>query len=616
MEEQKMKKTILILAASVLCLCSCDGFLTRNPESQISPADYFKTETELQLFTNAMYDEFGDVYDEQSDVLVQTALSAVIRGGNARVVPSTGSGWSWGMLRRINALLGNADNCQDVAVRTHYVALTRFFRAHFYFEKLKRFGEVPWIDHELSSDSEELQAPRDNRELVVTKILEDLDYAIENLPAAVSTYRVNRWAALALKAQVCLYEGTLRKYQAEFDTMGYGYNINGVYEGGVLKQAFEHDSNYYLQLASVAAAEIMTDGPYKLAPDYLTLFAEEDADPDEFILAKRFSMSPDIRNNTTSYATMPTQGCPGLTKKFVDSFLMKDGSRFTDKEGWETMPFIEEVADRDPRLGFQTRCAGYKRIGSAEVVPADYTSSSTGFQVVKYVMDPELPEVSRVDRSYNDLPVYRLGEVYLIYAEALAELGSLTQGDLDKSVNLLRDRVGMPHMDMAKANANPDPYLSDPAYGYTYVSGPNKGIILEIRRERTIELFMEGHRLSDLLRWREGKCLEQKFYGPYVPEPGQYDLTGDGKPDIYFWAGKTKPSGVKSGIALVHMDTADYDDNGKVFSAGDHGYVDPHQNTAHVFDEARDYYFPVPINERTLNRQLTQNHGWDDGLSF
>lgn len=612
-----MKRYIILIISAAVCLCSCKDFLTKNPESQISPADYFKTEADLQLFTNAMYEQFSCSFDEQSDILVQTALSAFVRGGNARTVPASGSGWSWGMLRRINALLGNADKCTDEKVRTKYVALTRFFRAYFYSEKLIRFGAVPWIDKEMESDSPELYAPRDNREFIITKILEDLDYAIENLPATVSTYRVNAWAARAMKSRICLFEGTLRKYMAEFDALGYGYNINGIYEGGALKEAYPHDANYYLELSAKTAKEIMEDGPYQLASDYLSLFAQEKADAGEFILAQNFSMSPDFRNNTTAYGTMPTQGCPGLTKKFVDSFLMKDGTRFTDKSGWETMTFVDEMADRDPRLACLTRCPGYTRIGSAKVEPEDFTASSTGFQVVKFVMDPSLPEVDRVDKSYNDLPLFRLGEVYLNYAEALAELGTLTQADLDASVNKLRARVNMPAMNLAQANANPDPYMCDPKYGYINVTGANKGVILEIRRERTIELYMEGFRLRDLIRWREGKCMEQKLYGPYFPAAGEYDLTGDAKTNLVLWAGTgTKPAGYKDGIVVLHMDTPEKADNGKIFSEGDKGFVDPHQNTEHIFNEARDYFFPVPTNERTLNRNLTQNHGWDDGLDF
>ena len=166
----------------------------------------------------------------------------------------------------------------------------------------------------------------------------------------------------------------------------------------------------------------MNSGKYGLAKDYLTLFAEIDADKTEYILAIKNDRALSITNNTSAFANMPTQGCPGLTKKFVDSFLMKDGSRFTDKPGWETMQFKEEVADRDPRLACCTQTPGYKRIGGTKVLAPDFGSSTYGFQIVKYVMDCTLTDVDRVDMSYNDMPVYRYAEVLLSYAEAKAEL--------------------------------------------------------------------------------------------------------------------------------------------------------------------------------------------------
>jgi hypothetical protein len=339
------------------------------------------------------------------------------------------------------------------------------------------------------------------------------------------------------------------------------------------------------------------------------LFAEPDADAGEYILAIKNDRSLTIFNNSTAYATMPTQGCPGLTKKFVDSFLMADGSRFTDREGWSTMQFVDELTGRDPRLAMVCVTPGYIRLGATEVSAPDLGCSVTGYQVAKFVMDETLPGVGRVDMSYNDMPVFRLGEVYLNYAEALAELGTLTQGDLDRSVNLLRDRVGMPHLDLTAANADPDWYLCSPEYGYRNVTGADKGIILEIRRERAVELCQEGFRLPDLIRWREGDCISQTFHGVYFPGPGEYDLTGDGKADIRLYVG-SKPATND----LVNIEIGS--DTGVLLSEGESGYLDHHKNIAHVFDENRDYYYPIPTKERSLNPNLKQNPGWKDGLDF
>lgn len=592
-----MKRIILYVitfAFGVLSFEACN-ILDTYPHSQISPDKFFRNETELQLFSNTFYNNLLDKqpFVHQSDHYVQLNLSRILRGGDAREVPDVGGGWSWGDLRKMNTLLGNLWQCEDKAVALKYEAITRFFRSYFYFEKVKRFGDVPWIDKELQTDSPELYNPRDSREFILTKMIEDVDFAIDNLSDNVETYRVCKWTALALKAQFCLYEGTFRKYHK--------VELPG------------HDYKYYLELAADASEKIIKGGKYKLAPDYLHLFAQPDADKGEYILAIRNDEGLAIFNNSTAFATAPTQGRTGLTKKFVDSFLMKDGTRFTDKAGWETMEFKEEVADRDPRLSYCMVTPGYKRIGGTDVLPPDLGAAVTGFQVAKYVMDCTIPGVNRVGRSFNDMPVFRLGEVYLIYAEAKAELGTLTQEDLDISLNLLRRRVGMPDLNLSDANANPDPYLFSEAHGYRNVGEENKGVILEIRRERSVELSQEGTRWGDLMRWKEGLCVNQKMYGMYFPGPGQYDLSGDGVPDLYLYDTDDKPQSNIKGIVFKKIGDAA---SGLLLSEGDKGCIDPHQNISHVFDESRDYFFPIPRNERSRNRNLTQNPGWNDGLSY
>ena len=607
-----MKRYIWIpFIAMALGLVSCDidvdltgeEFLNRTPLSTISPENYFRTETELQLFSNTFYNNLLDKepFEEQSDHYLNLNLASILRGGNDRTVPISGGGWSWGDLRKMNTLLGNIHKCEDEAAVVKYTALTRFFRAYFYFDKVKRFGDVPWIDKEVdNTDTETLYAPRDSREVVMQHMIEDIDYAIANLPSGVSTYRVCKWTALALKSRFCLFEGTFRKYHDP-----------SVHPAMYVEPlpADAKSASWYLEQAADAASQIMLNGPYKLARDYRMLFAEPDADAGEYILAIKNDRSLTIFNNSTAYATMPTQGCPGLTKKFVDSFLMADGSRFTDREGWSTMQFVDELTGRDPRLAMVCVTPGYIRLGATEVSAPDFGCSVTGYQVAKFVMDETLPGVGRVDMSYNDMPVFRLGEVYLNYAEALAELGTLTQGDLDRSVNLLRDRVGMPHLDLTAANADPDWYLCSPEYGYRNVTGADKGIILEIRRERAVELCQEGFRLPDLIRWREGDCISQTFHGVYFPGPGEYDLTGDGKPDIRLYVG-SKPSTND----LVNIEIGS--DTGVLLSEGESGYLDHHKNIAHVFDENRDYYYPIPTKERSLNPNLKQNPGWKDGLDY
>lgn len=602
----KMKKYLMIIAAAALAFASCD-MLDKEPQSEMSPESYFKTEQDLQLFSNTFYNNLlpKSPYGYQSDHYVKQTMSDELHGGSYRIVPNSGSGWSWGDLRKMNTLLGYINNCEDEDAIVEYTALTKFFRAFFYYEKVKRFGDVPWIDRELGSADEALWNPRDNREVVMQHMLEDINYAIENLPASTSQFRVNKYTALALKAQFCLFEGTFRKYHAGESTLK-------------TLPSDAKDWQFYLNEAAAAAKQIMDSGKYSLystgkpATDYRDMFVLEDCESNkEYILAIKCDYGLAIFHNGTAYGLLPSQGRIGATRKFIDSYLMKDGSRFTDKPGYESMEFAAQVADRDPRLAQSFRTPGYTRIDGTDILAPDLSSSCTGYQTIKWVMSAKANggDSDRVDRSTSDLPVYRFGEILLIYAEAKAELGQLTQEDLNASINLLRKRVGMPSLTM---DVTVDPYLTNPSTGYTnpkLLASDQLALILEVRRERTIELAQEGNnRWYDLVRWREGKCVDQPFYGLYFPAPGEYDINGDGKLDYCLYEGDVKPDSKATSILKIGSEI--------ILSNGSYGYVEPHKGEPHSFNENRDYYYPIPSDERSLNPNLTQNDGWDDGLDF
>ncbi len=609
-----MKKFILILAVAAFGLSACD-FLDREPLSDMTEDIYFKTAEDLQLFTNPLYNNMLDKssFNHQSDHYIKLSLTNVLHGGTYRTVPESGGGWTWTDLRRINTLLGRIDECEDPAARIEYEALAKFFRAFFYYEKVKRFGDVPWIDRELSSDDSQLYAPRDSRELIMQKMLEDINFAIENLPSAVSTFRVNKWAALALKAQFCLYEGTFRKYHQ--------LNIQPV-EG---KFETVNTPEFYIREAASAAEAVIDGGMYKLfstgnpSEDYRTLFAQEDASKDEYILAIHFSYAAAIFNNSTAMALLPAQGRLSATRKFVNTYLMADGKRFTDIDGYETMEFYDEFQNRDPRLAQTLRAPGYRRINGDRDLAPDLSCSATGYHIAKWTMaaDANGGDSDRADRATNDVPVYRYAEVLLNYAEAKAELGELGQTEIDKSINVLRARVGMEPMSV---NVTADPYLTDPATGYlnpVLHSHPNLALVLEVRRERGVELAQEGDfRWDDLMRWKEGKMIEQDMFGLYFPGKGEYDLDRNGTIDLILY-GKDESKPKVDSKDPKYADAVILKLEGEILlSDGDRGYVDPQQNSQHIFDENRDYYYPIPIDERSLNPNLDQNPGWDDGLDF
>ena len=148
------------------------------------------------------------------------------------------------------------------------------------------------------------------------------------------------------------------------------------------------------------------------------------------------------------------------------------------------MMFSDEMKNRDKRLAQTIRSVGYTRIDSDKPLLPDLEASMTGYQIAKFISK----ETQDGDgASYQDVAIIRYAEVLLNYAEAKAELDILTQDDIDKSIRPIRTRAGMPNLNQNIANSNPDKIL---ASEYPNVSGNNKGVILEIRRERRVELAL------------------------------------------------------------------------------------------------------------------------------
>lgn len=604
-----MKKTFITILSVLAVAVSCEDALDKFPLDDITEEAYYENATQLQLFTNSFYSSIlpDAPYDEQSDLVVANNPSNLLLNGTFRTVPASGGGWSWTVLRKINTCLGNLYRCKDEAVRKEYEALCRFFRAWFYFDKVQKFGDVPWIDHELgSNETEELYGRRDSRDYVMARMIEDIDAAIAGLPSSYGggkTYRATKWAAMALKSRFCLFEGTFRKY----------------HEGDITLWTLPVDAqpaSYYLQLAADAAEELMDLGPHSLYStnhpdyDYQTLFSQYQADFGEFILAVDYDYSLKCFHDATGVALLPVCGRTSPTKGMIDHYLMADGSRFSSKTGWDTKTFADQVAGRDPRLHQTIRVPGYVYtvLSTNRASFCDLDCTLTGYSLNKFVMPSDNLVMNNVrSSSYNDMPVMRLAEVYLNFAEAKAELGTLTQEDLDKSVNKLRKRAGMPDLNLSAANSSPDPYLTSATTGYPKVSGANKGVILEIRRERTVELALEGLRYADLLRWAEGERIGKGLYGMYFPGAGKYDWDGDGNEEVCLYSG-SKPSTTAPFVYKIGTEIT--------LSQGTKGYVNPRPTYTFSFDPERDYLYPIPTGERVLNHNLLQNPGWSDGLDF
>lgn len=576
-----MKNIYIIFGLiAALLLVSCD--LDRIPEDTMSPSTFFSSESELELWTNYFYNQFDSpesITGINADDNIDNSLGALMMGQRS---PFDEGGWSWSMLRSINYYLQNSSNCEDEQARNKYDGVAYFFRAYFYFNKVQRYGDVPWYNQVLTSaDAELLFQPRDDRELVMDSVMSDLDKAIAMLPADKSSERVTKWTALAFKSRAALYEGTYRKYH------GLG------------------NADKFLNHAASAGSEFIQSNQYSLYTQgdepYRDLFNDSQKKRNvssEVVLWKIHSTAANLMNGIQFNISNSRQA---FTRRFVNHYLMADGSRYTDQEGWETKLFKDEVANRDPRLAQTILTPGYIQTGQS-IPTVNLMNSHTGYQPIKFVAEADYDGANKGITNYA---LFRSAEVFLNYAEAKAELGTLTQNDLDISVNKLRSRADMPALILTAANSNIDPLMSE--YYPNVTKGTNTGVILEIRRERTIELAMEGFRQWDLLRWKEGAAFAADFEGIYFPAPGEYDMDGDGTADLLIYEGSAN-SFVGKRLKL----------NDDIYlSNGTSGYVIALTEQKMEWDEIRDYLWPIPASERVLTGgKLTQNPGWTDGLSF
>lgn len=579
---KKIFKLLAVLSFASFSFVSCD--LTLMPEHETSPEKYFKTESDLMLWSNQFYKDIllSADYGSTTDVYLSNGISAYVSGNRT---PQTQS-WSFTALRNINYMLERLDQCEDVGVAKKYEAVGRFFRAYFYFKLVRTYGDVPYYDKVLGSTDPDVYKARDDRGYVMDRILEDYEFAIANLPGtweAMNT-RVTKWAAMGYASRAALFEGTFRKYHGMADADKY------------LAKAVEYSEAFIDQ--SPFSLYSSGNTPYR------DLFVSANAITQEVVLARHYDTAYSVFHSM-GYST--EFGRSSVTRRFVNHYLMADGTRFTDKGDWQTKTYLEETAGRDPRLAQTVMCPGYIQKGATAVTACGFTSH-TGYQPIKFV-----PEASKCISSSDDVDwaLLRAAEVYLNFAEAKAELAALgkvtlEQADLDKSINKIRKRAKMPDLKMQGLTACQ--YMES---CYPNVEkGSLKAVILEIHRERTIELALEQpDRSWDMFRWKEAKqCLQvvQPWYGVYIPGLGKYDTSGDGVADVEFiQEGTAVKLKVGSSVSEVTL------------SAGTSGYIVAYSATSYGTDwnDARDYLWPIPASQRELNPNLKQNPGYVDGIN-
>jgi hypothetical protein len=596
-----MKKYIYILGIAALStFAACKkGDLDRYPQTSISPNLFFNTEDDLSLYVNGLLlqpDRSSYSNDQNTDNSATTGAVEIknIMLGNTNAQNLT-EGWDWSRLRNINYFLDNYQKAGVTAtIKNHYAGLARYYRAMFYLEKVKRFSDVPWYSGTLEPNSPDLMKARDPRTLVVDSIMADLDFAYKNVRETVPVGTPGKWAVATFYASTALYEGTYRKYHDEL-------NLSGT-------------ASAYLQNASKISGEIIESKKFTIyntgnpEQDYGTLFNSADLTGNtEVILTNIFDLAKgkgqDVQRGVFGDYEQ------GPAKDLLQTYLMKDGSRFTSIANYAQMSFVEEFKNRDPRMAQSIVYPGWVSVPDPRPYIQRLNKNFTGYHQLKgYVNSTDNNTINNVD-----FPVYRYAEVLLTYAEALAELGTLTQTQLDQSVNLLRRRAGLPDMNLAAANGNIDPLLQQQYPNVT----TNAGVILEIRRERRVEFAFENTRFDDLMRWKAGKLLTKIPEGMYFKGLGKYDMTGDGIEDIVLIdrsatipveASKEKNS---LGIVLIYYRAGTIGTDATVYlKNGNNGGNIVTESAVRTFTEPKDYYRPIPQQQITLNPNLKQNFGW------
>lgn len=588
-----MKKIIscFIILSALIIVTGCD--LKELPVDTALRQSIFGSASGMELYTNSFYDilpgtdagVFQD--DDVSDLIARNGVDNFLAVG--ALSPVTSSGWNWSGLRNINYFIENAE-VSTVATKNHYIGVARFFRALFYYDKVTRFGDVPWVEKTIDvKDSITLKRPRDSRFDVMDNVLKDLDFAIENisLTSDPSCTRITKNVARAYKTRICLYEASLRKYHTR-------YNMQATAD------------KWYQQVVK-AANEITGFTLHNSAiadRSYRELFITKSPHADETILAVALDASLQVFSSANRRFISPTYGNrPSLTRNFVNTYLKLDGTPFTNNPSYRTTPFVQEVQNRDLRLKQTIRLGDYKRTENSVPVaaPPNFNQTFTGYQPIKWSYDERFPydDESRNDNAHI---IMRWAEVLLNKAEALTELGQMTDNDWAATIGALRKRAGITGPTLTTMPTTADPYLV--AYYKNKFTNP---VLLEVMRERAVELVFEGLRPNDLIRWHIGELFsEAPMNGMYIPALGEYDLNSDGIKDVVFYQGD-KPKVSNPSIAFV--DVTPSTAVGRIqLSNGTSGEILWNPGIREWLDKK--YLYPIPEDDRTMNPALGQNPGW------
>ena len=569
---------LYIFLASSFMLVGCDNLLDKDPrDTFINNKGFWSNDNQVSSYSNGFYEFYGTARSFYFTSLNDDQANPSFDNWTFTTVPNKSDNYSgnFSKVRQINYMLdGLETSTLSTAKKTSYAAIARLNRAWIYYQLVKMYGDIQWESHVIGDiNSDEVYGPRTDRDVVIDSVLQDLNYAIQNIPN--NTTDKTLWSkemALAMKSDICLYEGTFCKYRTQAD--------NG-------KAPDLTRANRYLQECVDASEELRTSGNFQLnswtpniAGKIYTIYNSLDLSTNKEVIFYNH-YEKDVKSHGLCDFTCSSTTQSGITKDAVDAFLFKDGKPLStttlnkndearrNAKGHYSIAHLLNNKDKrlslliDSIICFKNHGWIRNEPSPNGPLPAEMTSS-TGYSVYKYDNPQmELYYRTNANTNYTDIPLFWLATVLLNDAEAKAEMGTITQADLDNTVNLLQTRAELPPLTLNPA--------ADPANNMGV-----SNLIWELRRTRRCELMCDlNYRYWDLVRWHQLDKLDSNLHPTINYGANIHQLTD------------------KTGLSVV----------------GD--YLKATSLTRSF--NSKYYQYPIPSNELELNEKegMKQNPGWE-----
>ena len=491
---------VSMAVGSAFTLCSCNDFLDREEDSFIDKTATFDSYNRTKQYLTYAYSLLPEGLNRFSgDALLGAATDDACFAIESSNIQQFNNG-SWNALSNPDnvwdryfagiakccTLLENSNHINldisrlDPAKRVEYEnnlkdirmwrAEAHFLRAYFNFELLKRYGPIPIIKSTLDINKDYSDTPRPTMKEVVEFIANDCDMAADSLELTPwrnmndAFGRATKGAALALKSRLLLYAAS--PLYVDF---------------GDIDEANKPSDVTLWKAAADAAKAVIDLNQYELAPAYDDLF-KNDFQNKEYIFVRRYPSNSDFEksNFPVSYGG---KGGTNPSQNLIDDYEMLDGTAFD----WsDPVKAAHPFENRDERLLATVLMNGVlfkgKRIatypGGADAMP-NPNATKTGYYLRKFLNENVNIQTGGGSDGHV-VPLFRLAEIYLNYAEALNEYDP-TNPDIAVYLNKIRERVSLP----------------DVPSGLT-----QEQMRTLIHHERRVELAFEEHRFWDVRRWK------------------------------------------------------------------------------------------------------------------